>query len=76
MKSNDDPPMTLGAAAAAPNPAYPVCKSCQHQVEPDPAEMAARYGAETPVLGWREKLACSRWGGRQVDIVVNGARRR
>jgi hypothetical protein len=26
------------------------CNPCQHQVEPDPAEMAARYGAETTVI--------------------------
>ena len=60
------------------------CKTCQHQVEPDPAEMAARYGAETPVLEWRddqlrlsdqlglaqrERLVCSRCGGRQVDFM-------
>jgi hypothetical protein len=29
------------------------CKECQHQVEPDPAEMATRYGAGTAVLDWR-----------------------
>jgi len=28
------------------------CKACKHQVEPDPAETAARYGAETSVLDW------------------------
>jgi hypothetical protein len=37
-------------------------QECQHQVEPDPAEMAARYGAETPVLDWRERLVCSKCG--------------
>ncbi len=35
------------------------CRDCGHQVEPDPAEMTARYGAETPVLDWREGLVCS-----------------
>jgi hypothetical protein len=25
--------------------------------------MAARYGAETPVLDWHERLVCSRCGG-------------
>jgi hypothetical protein len=44
------PPMTLGAAAAAQVRLIVWCKSCQHQVEPDPAEMAARYGADTSVL--------------------------
>lgn len=38
--------MTLGAAAAAQVRLIVWCKECQHQVEPDPAEMAARYGAE------------------------------
>ena len=33
---------------------------CQHQVEPDPAEMAAPYGADTSVLDWRLRLVCSK----------------
>jgi hypothetical protein len=37
--------------------------------------MTARSGAETTVLGWREKLVCSRRGGRQADLVVTGTRR-
>jgi hypothetical protein len=48
MKSETGPPMTLGAAAAAQVRLIVWCKSCQHQVEPDLAEMAARYGADTP----------------------------
>jgi hypothetical protein len=32
----------------------------RHQVEPDPAEMARRYGLETPIPDWQERLACSR----------------
>jgi hypothetical protein len=39
---------------------------------PDPAEMAARYGAETPMLDWRERLVCSRCGSRQTDMAVTG----
>jgi hypothetical protein len=35
-------------------------------------EVSARYGAETPVLDWRERLVCSRCGSRQVDMVVRG----
>jgi hypothetical protein len=32
------------------------CLDCQDQVEPDPAEMAARHGAEMPVPDWRARL--------------------
>jgi hypothetical protein len=40
------------------------------------AEMATQqYGAETPVLDWRERLLCSRCGGRQVDMVLTGTKR-
>ncbi|HKM69993.1 MAG TPA: hypothetical protein VJX94_08010 [Stellaceae bacterium] len=67
--------MTLGSAAAAQVRLIVWCKGCGHQVEPDPAEMAARYGAETPVLDWREKLICSKCGGRQADMVVTGIKR-
>jgi hypothetical protein len=47
---------------------------CRRQVEPDPAEMAQRYGAATTVLDWSARLVCSRCGSRQVDMVVTGAR--
>jgi hypothetical protein len=42
MKSEHGPPMTLGHAAAARVRLIVWCKDCQHQVEPDPAEMAQR----------------------------------
>jgi hypothetical protein len=65
------------ARCRCPSPAYRGgCKSCQHQVEPDPAEMAARSGADTSVLEWRERLVCSRCGRRQADMVVTGTKRR
>ena len=41
---------------------------------PDPAEMVARYGADVPVLDWRERLVCSRRGSPQTDMVLNGQR--
>ena len=75
MKAEPGPPMTLRAAAAAGVRLIVWCKECQHQVEPDPAEQARRYGAEMLVLGWRERLACSQCDGRQVDMVVTGERR-
>ena len=68
-------PMTLGNAAAARVRLIVWCKECQHQVEPDPAEMAARYGAETPVIDWRERLVFPRCGSRRVDMVVSGTKR-
>lgn len=68
--------MTLGNAAAARVRLIVWCKACQHQVEPDPPEMAAQYGAATSVLDWRERLVCSRCGGRQADMVVSGTEKR
>ena len=40
------------------------------KIEPDPAEMTARYGVETPVPDCPERLVCSKCGSRQVDVVV------
>jgi hypothetical protein len=65
--------MTLGGAAAAHVRLIVWCKDCQHQVEPDPGKMAPRHGAETPVLGWRDRLVCSKCGSRHIDMVVSGA---
>jgi hypothetical protein len=76
MKPYRGPPMTLGAAAAAKVRLIVLCKACQHQAEPDPAEMAARYGADATVLDWRARLVCSGCGSRQVDAVVSGTVRR
>jgi rubredoxin len=75
MKHSTGPPMTLGNAAAARVRLIVWCKDCQHQFEPDPGEMAQRYGAETTVPDWRERLICSQCGSRQIDVVVTGGRR-
>jgi hypothetical protein len=34
------------------------CLDCRHQVEPDPVEMADRYGAEMAIPDWHERLVC------------------
>jgi hypothetical protein len=67
--------MTLGAAAAAGVRLIVWCRDCSHQVEPDPAEQARRYGVTTSVLDWRDRLVCSHCNSRSVDMVVTGARR-
>jgi hypothetical protein len=76
VKPEPGAPMTLGVAAAAQVRLIVWCKSCGHQVEPDLAEMAQQYGADASVLEWRERLVCSRCGGRQADLVVSGTSRR
>ena len=76
VKSYSGPPMTLGAAAAARVRLIVWCEGCQHRFEPDPAEMAARYGAATAILDWRSRQVCSRCGSRQVEMVVTGTERR
>jgi hypothetical protein len=68
--------MTLGAATAARVRLIVWCRDCRHQVEPDPAEMAERYGAELSVPDWHQQLVCSACGSRRVDFVVTGAKAR
>jgi Zn finger protein HypA/HybF involved in hydrogenase expression len=68
--------MTLGGAAAAQVRFIVWCRDCRHQVEPDPAEMAERYGAATTVQDGSERLRCSQCGGHNVDVVVSGTKRR
>jgi hypothetical protein len=46
---------------------------CRYQVEPDPAEMGERYGPETPVPDWRERLVCSRCGSRRRRLALSGS---
>jgi hypothetical protein len=75
VKSEPGSPTTLGSSAAAGVRLIVWCRECGHQVEPDPAEQAKRHGAEMPVPEWRERLLCSKCGGRQIDMVVTGQRR-
>jgi len=75
IKSNPGPRIRLGNAAAANLRLIVRCKECRHQVEPDPAEMAERYGAETTVPDWAARLVYSRCKSRNIDMVVSGARR-
>jgi len=77
MKSKSGLQMTLGNAAAAAQVRLIVwCLDCHRQVEPDPAEMAERHGAEMSVLDWRKRLMCSECGSRRIDMVVSGTERR
>ena len=75
MKPYSGRPVTLGSTAAAQVRFIVWCKDCRHQVEPDPAEMAERYGAATTAQDWYERLRCSQCGSGNVDMVVSGARR-
>jgi hypothetical protein len=75
MSADRRPPMTLGNAAAAKVRLIVWCRDCRRQVEPNPAEMAARYGAEMPVREWRDRLVCSGCGSRRVEFVATGERR-
>jgi hypothetical protein len=68
--------MTLGGAAAAHVRFIMWCRDCRRQVEPDPAEMAERYGAATTAQDWYERPRCSRCGSGNVDMVVSGTKRR
>ena len=45
-----------------------------HQLEPSPAEMAARYGAETPVPDLKGRLVCSQCGSREINLLLTGQR--
>jgi hypothetical protein len=66
--------MTLGDAAKAGVRLIVWCRDCQYQAEPDPAEMAERYGTETTVIDWRGRLVCSKCRSRQIDMVVSGTK--
>jgi hypothetical protein len=68
--------MTLGNAASARVRLIVWCRDCQHQVEPDPVEQAARYGPTTLVRRWAGRLICSSCGSRHIDMVVSGTERR
>jgi len=75
MQPYTGPQATLGSTAAAQARLVVWCRDCQHKLEPDPAEQAARYGADLPVRTLVKRLVCSQCGSTQVDFVLAGARR-
>jgi hypothetical protein len=38
--------------------------------------MVQRYGAETTVLAWKDRLVCSQCGSREIDTILTGTKRR
>jgi hypothetical protein len=63
-------PMTLGNGALPPAFGFSsAVYTAAIRSSPIPPRWAAQYGAETPVLDWRERLVCSKCGSRQVDVV-------
>jgi hypothetical protein len=68
-------PATLGSSLRAHVRFIIACRDCGRRTEPDIAELAGRYGAETPVPDWAARLRCSECGSREVDFVITGARR-
>ena len=60
--------MTLGNAAAARVRLIEWCRECRHQLKPDPAEMARRYGPERPVPEWRSRLVCLHRGVQLLGV--------
>ena len=51
-------------------------KDCSYLFDPDPVAMAARYGANTSFSTGTSRLVCSQCGGREVDMVLTGTKRR
>jgi len=76
MRPYRGPPATLGSTAADGLTLVVWCKDCRHQLEPDPAEVAERYGAEMTVPDWAARLVCSQCGSRNVSMVVSGTKKR
>src|SRR2546430_5594560 len=76
LKSEPGRPATLGSSAAAGVRLIVWCRDCRHQVEPDPAEQAQRYGAEMTLPDWCERLVCSKCGSREIDMGGTGTTRR
>jgi hypothetical protein len=62
MSRYNGPPITLGNAATAHVRLIVWCLDCWHQVEPDPAEQATRYGGEMTVPDRHKRLVCSQCG--------------
>ena len=73
MNAYRDPPMTLGNAASARVRLIVWSLDCRHQPEPDPADMAEGYGAETSVPDRHSRLVCGNCGSQRIDMVVTGS---
>jgi hypothetical protein len=83
MKPYRGPPMTLSNAAAAQVRLIVWCLDCHHQVEPDPAEMAMRYGTEatnsdriSTLCAHKPRLRCAWSSGVSITGIRSSPTRR
>ena len=74
VKAYTGPPATLSSTAAAAVRLIVWCNASRHQIEPDVAAMAGKYGVATPVRDWVSRLVCSQCGARDISFVLTGAR--
>jgi hypothetical protein len=65
-RDGESAPMTLGQALGAKVRLIVWGKTCQHQAEPDIAEQAASYGADTTVIDWA--AACAAQPAREFPF--------
>ena len=72
LKSEPGRPMTL----CCPRSPYRLVRGLRPQVEPVPAELARRYGAEMTLPDWRERSVCSKCGSREIATIMSGTERR
>ena len=68
----DDPRKRGGCACSSDC----VVQGVWPKVEPDPAEMAERYGPDTAVIDWSKRLVCSVCENHDTDMVVTGTEQR
>jgi len=66
--------MMPGNAAATRVSLIVRCRDCGHQVEPDPAEMAARYGAETAAVLVQSAADAARIKGARSRLATTGGK--
>jgi hypothetical protein len=67
--------MTLGNAAAARVRLIVWCKACGHRAEPDPAEIAKRYGARDHRSRVSRAAGVLAMRSRNIEMVVTGTER-
>jgi len=65
----------IGRRRQRRGPADSVMQRRQHQVEPNPAEVAGQCGSETSVLDWCERPVYFRRNSRAVSMMVTGTAR-
>lgn len=73
MSTRDEEPVPLASYRGLAHRLTAICETCLHSARLDREALIARLGPDATTDGLRRRLRCSRCGGRDIALQINGS---